>query len=137
MDLTADIAREQGLHVDMEGFNQFMQQQREQSQAASQFTTDYHANFNSISNPIFMVMKKKLAAKIIALIQEGKEVNTLNKGLKGGLVLDHTPFYAESGGQVGDKGMSANKEFVFELRIRRKRSSYCALWGGCRRNLNF
>ncbi|HAT3856119.1 TPA: alanine--tRNA ligase [Legionella pneumophila] len=116
IDLTADIIREQGLHIDMETFNQLMQQQREQSQAASQFTTDYHAVSQLDHQSEFHGYEKEsMEAKIIGLLQEGNEVKSLNKGAKGAVILDHTPFYAESGGQVGDKGLLIGKEFSFQV----------------------
>ncbi len=116
IDLTADIAREQGLHVDMDGFNQLMQQQRELSQAASQFNTDYHANASLNQQSEFHGYEKEsMPAKIIALVQEGKEVDSLNTGAKGAVILNHTPFYAESGGQVGDQGSLQTKEFSFRV----------------------
>ncbi|HBB7076660.1 TPA: alanine--tRNA ligase [Legionella pneumophila] len=116
IDLTADIIREQGLHIDMEAFNQLMQQQREQSQAASQFTTDYHAVSQLDHQSEFHGYEKEsIEAKIIGLLQEGNEVKSLNKGAKGAVILDHTPFYAESGGQVGDKGLLIGKEFSFQV----------------------
>ncbi|HAT2065500.1 TPA: alanine--tRNA ligase [Legionella pneumophila] len=116
IDLTADIIREQGLHIDMEAFNQLMQQQREQSQAASQFTTDYHAVSQLDHQSEFHGYEKEsMEAKIIGLLQEGNEVKSINKGAKGAVILDHTPFYAESGGQVGDKGLLIGKEFTFQV----------------------
>ncbi|CZI30438.1 Alanine--tRNA ligase [Legionella pneumophila] len=116
IDLTADIIREQDLHIDMEAFNQLMQQQREQSQAASQFTTDYHAVSQLDHQSEFHGYEKEsMEAKIIGLLQEGNEVKSLNKGAKGAVILDHTPFYAESGGQVGDKGLLIGKEFSFQV----------------------
>lgn len=105
VDLTADIAREQGLYVDMEGFNQLMQQQREQSQAASQFNTDYHAASQLDHQTDFHGYEKETTeGQVIALLQDGVETKSLTKGMKGAVVLDHTSFYAESGGQVGDRG---------------------------------
>ncbi|HAT2117740.1 TPA: alanine--tRNA ligase [Legionella pneumophila] len=116
IDLTADIIREQGLHIDMEAFNQLMQQQREQSQAASQFTTDYHAVSQLDHQSEFHGYEKEsMEAKIIGLLQEGNEVKSLNKGAKGAVILDHTPFYAESGGQVGDKGLLIGKNCSFQV----------------------
>lgn len=105
VDLTADIAREQGLYVDMDGFNQLMQQQREQSQAASQFTIDYHAASQLDHQSDFHGYEKEIMeGRVIAILQDGVEVQSLSIGMKGAIVLDHTPFYAESGGQVGDRG---------------------------------
>lgn len=116
IDLTADIAREQGLHVDMDGFNQFMQQQREQSQAASQFTTDYHATSQIDHQSEFHGYEHEvMKGTIIALLQDGVEVNSLSQGAKSAVILDTTPFYAESGGQVGDKGMLTGKGFSFRV----------------------
>ncbi|HAT9729713.1 alanine--tRNA ligase [Legionella pneumophila] len=116
IDLTADIIREQGLHIDMEAFNQLMQQQREQSQAASQFTTDYHAVSQLDHQSEFHGYEKEsMEAKIIGLLQEGNEVKSINKGAKGAVILDHTPFYAESGGQVGDKGLLIGKNCSFQV----------------------
>ncbi len=105
IDLTADIAREHDLQVDMIGFEQLMQAQRAQSQAASQFTSDYHASSTLDYNSEFHGYDKNLLeASVIALLKEGKEVEELKFGTKGALILDHTPFYAESGGQIGDRG---------------------------------
>lgn len=116
IDLTADIIREQGLHIDIEAFNQLMQQQREQSQAASQFTTDYHAVSQLDHQSEFHGYEKEsMEAKIIGLLQEGNEVKSINKGAKGAVILDHTPFYAESGGQVGDKGLLIGKNCSFQV----------------------
>lgn len=114
VDLTADIAREQGLHVDMNGFNQLMQQQREQSQAASQFTVDYHAAALLDHQSDFHGYEKEtMEGRVVALMQDGVEVQSLSLGMKGAIVLDHTPFYAESGGQVGDRGLLTAKGFNF------------------------
>ena len=116
IDLTADIAREQGLEVDMDGFNHLMQQQREQSQAASQFTVDYHASTQLDHQSEFHGYEQEtMNGTIIALLQDGAEVSSLGKGAKGAVVLDKTPFYAESGGQVGDKGYLTGKEFNFRV----------------------
>lgn len=116
VDLTADIAREQGLSVDMDGFNALMQQQREQSQAASQFVTDYHASSQLDYHSEFQGYDKDNAVgTVVALLQEGAEVALLASGTAGGVVLDNTPFYAESGGQVGDKGFLRGKGFSFRV----------------------
>jgi alanyl-tRNA synthetase len=116
VDLTADIAREQGLYVDMDGFNQLMQQQREQSQAASQFTTDYHAASQLDHQSDFHGYEKdRMEGQVIALLQDGAEVQSLSTGMKGAVVLDHTPFYAESGGQVGDRGVLLANQLRFRV----------------------
>ncbi|MFT4059576.1 MAG: alanine--tRNA ligase [Legionella sp.] len=115
VDLTADIAREQGMYVDMEEFNALMQQQREQSQAASQFTIDYHAATQLDHQSDFHgYEKEEMEGRVVALLREGVEVSSLSTGMNGAVVLDHTPFYAESGGQVGDRGflIADNLRFV-------------------------
>ncbi|KTD32371.1 alanyl-tRNA synthetase [Legionella moravica] len=116
VDLTADIAREHGLEVDMDGFNHLMQQQREQSQAASQFTVDYHASTQLDHQSEFHGYEHEtMKGTIIALLQDGAEVNSLSHGVQGAVVLDRTPFYAESGGQVGDTGYLSGKDFKFRV----------------------
>lgn len=116
VDLTADVVREQGLGLDMEGFHQLMQQQREQSQAASQFATDYQALPSlSLASEFHGYEKEESAGKILGLFQEGREVEELTQGDKGALVLDNTPFYAESGGQAGDQGWLLGSGFCFRV----------------------
>ncbi|HHF7373228.1 alanine--tRNA ligase [Legionella bozemanae] len=130
VDLTADIAREQGLYVDMDGFNQLMQQQREQSQAASQFSVDYSTSAQlDYQSDFHGYEKKETEAKIIALLHEGSEVQTLSQGTKGALVLDHTPFYAESGGQVGDKGILTSRGFRFRVDDTQKKGQAIVHYG--------
>jgi alanyl-tRNA synthetase len=110
-DLTADIARERHLTIDEAGFEAAMTKQRERSRQASQFNTEYtvsqegqtateftghhHVNTDSTAD----------TGKILALYRDGKFVDSLAAGEKASIVLDRTPFYAESGGQVGDQGM--------------------------------
>ncbi|MFI4963105.1 MAG: alanine--tRNA ligase, partial [Legionellales bacterium] len=116
IDLTADIAREQGLQVDLEGFNQLMQQQREQSQAANQFAMDYTTNLQLDHQSHFHGYQEDMgSATIVALLQEGVEVERMEQGTQGALVLDSTPFYAESGGQTGDTGCISGKDFSFRV----------------------
>lgn len=116
LDLTADIAREQGLTIDMQGFNQSMQHQRELSQSASQFTTDYSVSAQLSESSRFHGYKEdSLHSKITALLSDSKKVNKLTKGAKGAVVLENTPFYAESGGQVGDHGKLIDGQAVFRV----------------------
>lgn len=110
-DLTADIARERGYHIDEAGFEAAMNQQRERSRASSQFNNEY-AVAQENQQPTEFTGHKHLHAdeihdqgKILAIYRDGKFVDTLNAGEKASIVLDRTPFYAESGGQVGDQGL--------------------------------
>jgi len=110
-DLTADIARERNLMLDYDGFEAAMSKQRERSRQASQFTTEYtvaqdtqhQTEFTGHKN--LVVEKLPDTGKILALYRDGKFVDELNTGEKGSIVLDRSPFYAESGGQVGDQGI--------------------------------
>lgn len=116
-DLTADIARERGLHLDMQGFEEEMTKQRELSAKASQFDFDYHEKLAFEGKTDFRGYDSLTdEAEIIALVFEGKKVDTLKAGQKGAIILSHTPFYAESGGQVGDQGVLLynNEEFFVE-----------------------
>lgn len=121
-DLTADIARERGLMIDEEGFENAMSKQRERSREASKFTTEY-AVVDQNQQPTEFIGHKNLlveqtpdTGKIIAMYRDGKFVDTLNTGEKGSIVLDRTPFYAESGGQVGDQGVfRINNTTIFKV----------------------
>jgi alanyl-tRNA synthetase len=106
-DLTADIARERGFTVDLEGYERAMDVQRKQSQAASQFGVDLSAAGARIDSKTEFVGYETLVsdAPVVALLDaRGKPVQTLDAGAEGTVVLERTPFYAESGGQVGDTG---------------------------------
>ncbi|WP_455210815.1 alanine--tRNA ligase, partial [Kaarinaea lacus] len=121
VDLTADIAREHQLSLDMEGFEKEMGEQRERARAASQFGTDYHAGLQLEGKTEFSGYDKvQDNAKVTALYRDGSEVQRLNEGEKGLVVLDRTPFYAESGGQVGDTGYISSGTVQFEVHDTRK-----------------
>jgi len=105
-DLTADIARERQLDLDMAGFETEMQAQRERARAASQFSSDQSVQVMLEGKTEFTGYDKlQDSAKVISLFKDGNETSALNAGDAGVVVLDHTPFYAESGGQVGDSGV--------------------------------
>lgn len=121
VDLTADIARERDLSIDYEGFETAMNQQRERSRQASKFEGDYSVGAH-IEMPTEFVGDKNLlaereldAGKIIALYKDGQSVSQLNPGEKGSIILDRTPFYAESGGQIGDQGKLYNEHSLFAV----------------------
>lgn len=114
LDLTRDILEEKGFDVDEEGFNMEMEKQRERARQARDdigFSASEEAKIynrlQSDNSEFKFVGYEKLndQAGIIAIIREGKEIETLKAGQKGEIILDKTPFYAESGGQVGDKGV--------------------------------
>ncbi|MGD9591166.1 MAG: alanine--tRNA ligase [Candidatus Berkiella sp.] len=117
VDLTADIARERNLEVDIAGFERQMQEQRERARASSQFGVDYNQHTTIDAKTEFTGYEKlEETAQVVALFKDGEKVDALSVGDKAHVVLKHTPFYAESGGQVGDKGMlSSENSFSFRV----------------------
>lgn len=106
VDLTADIARERNLKVDEAGFDACMAEQKNKARAASNFKVDYTDTLNLEGTTDFTGYDSLLnQGKIVALFKEGEQVQSLSAGEAGMVVLDSTPFYGESGGQVGDKGL--------------------------------
>jgi alanyl-tRNA synthetase len=120
VDLTADIARERGLSVDMEGFEKAMEQQRERARAASRFEAkgQMPAELASQLQPTAFLGYEAISAKgckVVGIVRGGKQIDQLAEGEEGLVILDRTPFYAESGGQVGDTGTLANAAGRFEV----------------------
>ncbi len=106
VDLTADIARERGLTLNMAGFERAMNEQRDRARAAGKFGVDQQMDISVDEETDFTGYERlEQKATVIALFQDGKAVDTLGDGEEGVVVLDRTPFYAESGGQVGDTGI--------------------------------
>ncbi|KWT68619.1 Alanyl-tRNA synthetase [Comamonas testosteroni] len=105
LDLSNDVARERGVTVDEAGFNAAMQHQKETARAAGKFKMDRALEYTGDANVFTGYDKLAEAAKIVALYADGVSVNELQAGQNGVVVLDTTPFYAESGGQVGDQGV--------------------------------
>ena len=104
-DLTADVARERALTVDMDGFETAMAAQRERARGAGSFANDYSDRLNIDAVTDFSGYEKLADDDaVVALYKDGDAVETLNAGEEGMVVLARTPFYAESGGQVGDTG---------------------------------
>lgn len=117
-DLTADIARERQLNIDHNGFDIAMGLQRERAQQASQFGTDYNQQLKSDHKTNFKGYSSHTSsATVVELFNSSEQepVNQLNAGEQGLVILDHTPFYAESGGQVGDSGLLHLDDGVFEV----------------------
>lgn len=105
VDLTADIARERGLTVDEPGFEAAMDAQRERGRAASKFGIDLRAGVSLDDKTDFSGYQQLIdTGKVVALLRGTDRVDVLRAGEEGQVILDHTPFYAESGGQVGDAG---------------------------------
>lgn len=116
VDLTADFARENNLTVDHAGFQIAMNAQRDRARSASSFGGDYHQDIKLDSQTEFTGYDHlDDTAHIVALYQQGLAVDHLNAGEEGLVVLDKTPFYAESGGQVGDSGQIVVAGAVFEV----------------------
>lgn len=115
-DLTADIARERQLDVDMVGFEVSMEAQRDRARAASKFAIA-GLDFQSQANTEFLGYAKHAAiSTVLEMFVDGESVSTLKVGQAAWIVLDQTPFYAESGGQVGDTGfLSSGKGALFEV----------------------
>lgn len=114
-DLTADIARERNLALDYEGFETAMNQQRERSRQASKFEGMYSVGANIDTPTLFKEDKAAETGKIIALYLNDKSVDSLQTGDKGSVILDVTPFYAESGGQIGDQGTLKTQTALFQV----------------------
>ncbi len=122
VDLTADIARERGLEVDMAGFEREMAAQRARARAAGQFQADYAARV-AVAGGSEFTGYEHLAEEdshVLALLRDGEPVVRLSAGEEGAIVLDVTPFYAESGGQVGDRGILRCGDNVFEVQDTQK-----------------
>lgn len=117
MDLTADIARERELTIDEAGFEREMEAQRVRARSASSFGLDYNTLVKVDVPTEFTGYNATVgSAKIVALYKDGKSVDVLNEGEEAVVVLDQTPFYAESGGQVGDCGFLSSTSGRFEVR---------------------
>ncbi|MFJ2980975.1 MULTISPECIES: alanine--tRNA ligase [unclassified Pseudomonas] len=117
MDLTADIARERELTIDEAGFEREMDAQRERARSASAFGMDYNSLVKVDTATDFLGYDATEGqGKIIALYKDGQAVDQLGEGEQGVVVLDRTPFYAESGGQVGDTGYLQSGAARFDVR---------------------
>lgn len=108
VDLTNDIARERGLTIDMAGFNESMKAQKTRARESSQFGVNYNDHTIPMHNHTTDFVGYdflKAECLIVGLYQDGKAVSELQEGETGAVVLEHSPFYAESGGQLGDQGV--------------------------------
>jgi len=117
VDLTGDIARERELRLDEEGFEREMEAQRERARSASAFGMDYNSLVKVEGETRFTgYMGTSGSGKVLALFKEGIAVQSLSAGEEGVVVLDETPFYAESGGQAGDCGYLSADDLRFDVR---------------------
>jgi alanyl-tRNA synthetase len=115
-DLTADIARERGLTVDREGYEKEMNAQKERARSSSKFGVDYNDAITSDSVTNFTgYAKQQDQSSVVALYKEGQSVDSVSAGDEAVVILQQTPFYAESGGQVGDTGLLQNDACRFEV----------------------
>jgi len=115
VDLTADIGRERGVRIDMAGFEAAMEQQRERARAASRFSMVTGLEYSGNKTEFHGYDTLTLRARVVALYREGTPAQELRAGDAGVVVLDRTPFYAESGGQVGDRGELAGPAGTFAV----------------------
>ena len=116
LDLTQDVCRERGVTVDVVGFNAAMQQQKDAARAAGKFKMDKLLEYDGEAG-VFTGYEEMAheACRVVALYADGASANELKAGQAGVVVLDTTPFYAESGGQVGDAGRLTAPGVVFEV----------------------
>ena len=115
LDLSADVCRERGLSVDEAGFATAMEKQKVQARAAGKFKMDKALDYSGAGNDFVGYDDLTANAKVLALYADGHAVTELKAGQAGVVVLDTTPFYAESGGQVGDQGMLHNAGGQFNV----------------------
>ena len=119
-DLTADMARELGIELDEAGFEREMEAQRTRARAAQSFKANAQLPYEGQDTEFKGYSERQTESKVLALYKNGEQVNELNEGDEGAVVIDFTPFYAESGGQVGDVGYIFAGENRFEVRDTQK-----------------
>ncbi len=126
LDLSADVCRERGLSVDEAGFAAAMEKQKSQARAAGKFKMDKALEYTGAGNAFVGYDDLKATAKVVAVYLDGNSVAELKHGQTGVVVLDTTPFYAESGGQVGDAGLlvSGSASFAVEDTLKIKADVY-------------
>ena len=115
LDLSADVCRERGVSVDEAGFAAAMEKQKSQARAAGKFKMDKALEYAGASNEFVGYERLSQPAKVVALYVDGQSVAELKHGQSGVVVLERTPFYAESGGQVGDEGTLVSGSAHFEV----------------------
>lgn len=119
-DLTADICRERNIELDEAGFEREMEAQRARARAAQSFKANAQLPYDGQDTEFKGYSERQTESKVLALYKDGEQVDELNEGEEGAVVIDFTPFYAESGGQVGDVGYIFSGENRFEVRDTQK-----------------
>lgn len=119
-DLTADICRERNIELDEAGFEREMEAQRARARAAQSFKANAQLPYDGQDTEFKGYSERQTESKVLALYKDGEQVDELNEGDSGAVVIDFTPFYAESGGQVGDVGYIFSGENRFEVRDTQK-----------------
>ena len=121
LDLTADVCRERGIAIDEAGFEREMAAQRVRAQSASQFGMDYNNVIRVDGTTRFEgYTESESLAKVTALFHDGKAVESITAGQSAVVILENTPFYAESGGQIGDIGRLEGNGFIFDVKDTQK-----------------
>jgi alanyl-tRNA synthetase len=115
LDLTADVCRERGVSVDEIGFEAAMARQKAQARAAGKFKMSANLDYSGPQTTFHGYERLDTDARVVALYTDGAAVEALHEGEVGVVVLDETPFYAESGGQVGDRGLLRGPDGLFEV----------------------
>ncbi|WP_022956729.1 alanine--tRNA ligase [Perlucidibaca piscinae] len=125
VDLTGDIARERGLSLDHEGFERAMQAQRERARASSRFDVDYNSLIRVDGETVFTGYgDTRGSGQVRAIYRDGQAVDEAREGDRVAIILDQTPFYAESGGQVGDSGYLRSQQATVEVQDTTKAGSH-------------
>ena len=121
LDLTADVCRERNITIDEQAFDRKMEAQRTRAQAASQFGVDYNSVIRVDGETKFEgYTEVESQAKITALFYDGKSVESIEAGQSAVVILENTPFYAESGGQIGDSGYLSAQGVTFNVKDTQK-----------------
>ncbi len=115
LDLSADVCREKGIEIDEKGFHESMDRQKSQARSAGKFKMDKALDYQGVSNSFVGYKDLKSSAHILALYVNGQAVDHIGENQEASVVLDVTPFYAESGGQVGDQGKLVNAMGQFQV----------------------
>lgn len=129
LDLTADVCRERGVTVDEAGFDAAMERQRDQARAAGRFKGASLLEYDGPSTRFVGYDQLTAQARVLALYRDGKPVGALQAGEEGVVVLDTSPFYAESGGQVGDHGLISGQQGTQRFAVSDTQKIQATVWG--------